>query len=345
MISLKRTTSAMPSWKPAFSAVARRIAKSAVPASLAIALGCVLPAAAKAQTKLVVAKVANDFALVMGDYGKSLGMFKKHNLDVDFPLIQSAKAVQAMIAGSVDMTMGSGGLLLFAAKGAPMKVVAALDGPPSMLVLVVASDSKIKTSDDLKGKTIAISRKGSLTDWAVAQLARAKGWPESAIKHAAIGKTGARIAALRAGAADASVIDVAAASELETKHQARIVMNFSEVIHDFQNQVVYASDAAIKNKPAAVKAYVAGLFDTLAYGRTHKKSVVDFMSKQLKVSDAVAGRVYDQLMGKPGFFSTDGKIDPNTLKAMSANFVALKRLPHEVDLAKYVDTSFLPKMK
>ena len=343
MISLKRTTPAMPSWTPTFSAVARRIAKSAVPAALAIALGCALPAAANAQTKLVVAKVANDFALVMGDYGKSLGMFKKHGLDVDFPLIQSAKAVQAMVAGSVDMTMGSGGLLLFAAKGAPMKAVAALDGPPSMLVLAVAADSKIKTSDDLKGKTIAISRKGSLTDWAVAQLASAKGWPESAITRAAIGKTAARVAALRAGVADATVIDVAAASELELRKQARIVMNFSEVIHDFQNQVVYASDAAIKSKPEAVKAYVAGLFDTLAYGRTHKKSVVDFMSKQLKVSDAVAGKVYDELMGKPGFFSTDGKIDPKTLKAMSANFVALKRLPNEVDLAKFVDTSFLPK--
>lgn len=345
MSPMKRKTSAGPCWTPAISAVTRRIAKSAVPAALAVALGCAAPAAANAQTKLVVAKVANDFALVMGDYGKSLGMFKKRGLDVEFPLIQSAKAVQAMIAGSVDMTTGSGGLLLFAAKGAPMKAVAALDGPPNMLVLVVAENSKIKTTDDLKGKSIAISRKGSLTDWAVAQLAASKGWPQSAITHAAIGKTPARIAALRAGAADASVIDVAAASELETKHQARILMNFGSVIKNFQNQVVYASDAAIKNKPEAVKKYVAGLFDTLAYGRAHKQSVVDFMSKQLKVSKAVAGKVYDQLMAKPGFFSTDGKIDPQTLKAMSKNFVALKRLSHPVDLSQYVDTSFLPKMK
>lgn len=344
MISIKRNLHANHRWLPAIS-VAHRVAKLAVPAALIAALGCAMPTAAHAQTKLVVAKVANDFGLTMGDYGKSIGMFKKRGLKVEFPLIQSSKAVQAMIAGSVDMAMGSGGMLLFAAKGAPMKAVAALDGPPSMLVLVVAANSKIKTADDLKGKTIAISRKGSLTDWAVAQLARAKGWPESAITRAAIGKTPARIAALRAGAVDASVIDVAAASELETKHQARIVMNFSEVIHDFQNQVVYASNAAIKNKSAAVKAYLAGLFDTLAYGRTHKTSVVDFMSKQLKVSDAVAGKVYDQLMAKPGFFSTDGKINPKTLKAMSKNFVALKRLPHEVDLSKFVDGNFLPKMK
>ena len=326
----------------AFADAMRRIGKAGLPIALALGLFAAAPQNAQAQTKLTVAKVANDFALIMGDFGKSQGIFKKHGLDVDFPLITSAKMVQAMLAGSVDMAMASGGTLLYAAKGAPLKGVAALDGPPKMLVLVVAANSKLKTSDDLKGKTIAITRKGSLTDWAVSQLTLAKHWPDSSITRAAIGNTPARVAGLRAGVADAAVIDIAAGLELEQRGEGKILMNFGDVIKNFQNQMVFASDSAIKNKPAAVKAYVAGLLETLAFARSHKKAMVDFAAQQLKVSPAVAARVYDELMGKPGFFTTDGRVDPLTLKAMSKGFVELKRLPHEVDLAANIDTTFLP---
>lgn len=303
------------------------------------------PLQAGAQTKLTVGKVANDFALSMGDFGQSQGIFKKYDLELEFPVITPAKMVQAMLAGSVDVAMAGGNTILFAAKGAPIKAIAALDGPPKMLVLTVAKDSKVKSADDLKGKTVAISNKGSLTDWAVSQLAVSKNWPDSSITRAAIGSTPARVAAVRAGAADAAVIDIAAGLDLEGRGEGKILMNFGDVIKDYQNQIVFASDKAIKEKPEAIKKYLAGLFETLAYARTHPKETVAYAEQELKVSQATAQKVYDELMAKPGFFSTDGRIDPKTLAAMSKDFEETKHLPKAVDLTAYVDASFLPQAK
>src|SRR5579863_10730304 len=98
---------------------------------------------ATAQTRLAVAKVANDFALSMADYGNKLGTFQKNGLAVTVGEITQAKMIQATIGGSVDIALASGATLAFAAKGAPLTGVAALSGPPSILVLGVGPNSQI----------------------------------------------------------------------------------------------------------------------------------------------------------------------------------------------------------
>jgi len=297
---------------------------------------------AAAETKLAVAKVANDFALSMADYGNTLGTFQKNGLAVTVSEITQAKMIQAMIGGSVDVALASGATLAFAAKGAPLTGVAALSGPPSILVLVVAPKSPITSIDQLRNRTVAVSNLGSLTDWAVSQIALHEHWPPSDIRRVSVGDTGARIATLRTGAADAAVIDIAAAFNLEERGEGRILVNFGDLITKFQNQIVYASNTLIKNNPDAVRAFVRAWFQTIGYARAHRDETIAFAQKQLGVTPVVAARVYATLM--PGaFFSKDGRFDPATLKAMSQGFVDMKLLKSDMDLSQYVTDRFLPK--
>ena len=315
----------------------------ALMACLSLALSVLAPASqAAAQTKLAVAKVANDFALSMVDYGNKLGTFQKNGLSVTVSEITQAKMVQAVIGGSIDIALASGATLAFAAKGAPLTGVAALSGPPSILVLVVAPNSPIKSLDQLRNRTVAVSNLGSLTDWAVSQIALHEHWPPSHIKRVSVGDTGARIAALRTGSADAAVVDIAAAFNLEERGEAKILVNFGDLIAKFQNQMVYASNALIKNNPDAVRAFVRAWFQTVAYARAHRDETVAFAQKQLGVTPVVAARVYAKLMSD-GFFSKDGRFDPDILKAMSQGFVEMKLLKNDVDLSHYVTDRFLPK--
>ncbi len=295
---------------------------------------------AAAQTKLAVAKVANDFALSMVDYGKKLGMFQKNGLDVEVSRITQAKMIQAVIGGSVDIALASGATLAFASKGAPLTGVAALSGPPSILVLVVGTHSPIKSLDQLRGRTIAVTNLGSLTDWAVSRIALNQGWPPSEIKRVSVGDTAARVATLRTGAADAAVIDIATALNLEERGEARILVNFGDLITKFQNQIIYASNKLIRSNPGAVRGFVHAWFATLDYARTHKVETVGFTQQQLGVTSAMATRVYDELM-PGGFFSADGRFDTAILSAMSRSFVEMKLLDHDVDLSQYVTDRFL----
>jgi ABC-type nitrate/sulfonate/bicarbonate transport system substrate-binding protein len=311
--------------------------------SLAVAAAAHVATAtpAAAQTKLPTAKAANDFALMMADYGNKLGLFKKQGLDVEVTLITQAKMVQAVVAGSIDVALASGATLAFATKGAPLKGVAVISGPPSILVLIVRTDSPIKRIDELRNRTVAVSNIGSLTDWAVSQIALHQNWALSDIKRVSVGNTPARVAVVKTGAADAAVIDIAAALDLQERGEARILVRFGELISKFQNQVVYASDKTIATKPDAIRGFLRAWLATLDYAKTHKAETVAFAQQTLGVRPSVADKVYDELM-RSNFFSYTGRFDQEALKRMSKSFVELKLLDHEVDLSQYVTEKFLP---
>ena len=296
----------------------------------------------RAATKLIVAKVAEDFALMMGDFGVKLEIPKRNGLDLDFVLITQAKMVQALVAGSIDIALASGTTLAFAAKGAPLKAVAALSGPPTILVLVVRPDNSITSLDQLRGRTVAVTNTGSLTDWAVSQIAVSRGWTLEDIKRVAVGDTPTRIATLKTRDVDAAVIDIAAALDLEERGEAKILLNFGDLITTFQNQVIFASDKLINDDPQAVRSFVKGWFETIDYARHRKPETVAFAQEALGVRESVAAKVYDQLMPSR-FFSIDGVIDPRTLGVMSNSFVELKLLPKEQDLSQFVTDRFLAR--
>jgi NitT/TauT family transport system substrate-binding protein len=299
-------------------------------------------ASAAAQTKIAAAKVANDFALAMVDYGNKLGTFGKQGLDVEVSLITQAKMVQAVVAGSIDVALASGATLAFAAKGAPLKGVAALSGPLSILVLVVRPDGSVTAMDQLRGRTVAVSNLGSLTDWAVSQIAVHQNWAPSDIKRVSVGDTPGRIAVLKTGAADAAVVDIAAALELQARGDAKILVRFGELIDKFQNQIIYASDKLIETNPDAVRSFNRAWFETLDFARAHKSETIAFAQQSLDVKPGIASQVYDELM-LGNFFSKDGHFDAATLKAMSQSFVDMKLTDQAVDLSRYVTEQFLPK--
>jgi NitT/TauT family transport system substrate-binding protein len=297
---------------------------------------------AAAQTPLATAKVANDFALMMVDYGGSLGSFKRHGLGVEVTLITQAKMIQAVVAGSIDIALASGATLAFAPKGAPLKGVAALSGPPSILVLVVRPDGPVQAIGQLRNRTVAVTNVGSLTDWAVSQIAVHEKWSQSDIKRVSVGDTPARVATLKTGDADAAVVDLAAALDLEQRGEVSILLRFGNLIQKFQNQIIYASDRLIQTKPDAVRGFIRAWFETVGFARSHRTETIAFAAQALAIKPDVAGRVYDELM-PGGFFSADGRFDPATLRAVADSLVEMKLLDRQADLSQYVTEQFLPK--
>ena len=81
------------------AATRRALLRNAAAATFAIGGFSAMPV--RAATKLTVAKVAEDFALMMGDFGAKLGIHQRNGLDLDFVLITQAKMVQALVAGSI----------------------------------------------------------------------------------------------------------------------------------------------------------------------------------------------------------------------------------------------------
>ena len=141
------------------------------------------------------------------------------------------------------MGLGSGPELAFIVKGAPVLGVAAMADAPWLLTLVVDKNGPIHAVSDLKGKTISVSTRGSLTDWLVHELSRQQGWGRDGIQTLPVGTDVSQISALKTHQIDGSVVDIGAAYRLEEEGSTRIVVRFGSLFKDFHIHIIYARRA------------------------------------------------------------------------------------------------------
>jgi ABC-type nitrate/sulfonate/bicarbonate transport system substrate-binding protein len=295
---------------------------------------------AAAADKLRVGKaVPEAFSFVPPDVGMRNGIFQKNNVELELTAFAGdARMQQAAAADSIDILLGSGPAMAFIVKGAPIKGVAAMAGPPLLLAIVVKPDGP-KTVADLKGKTVSVSTAGSLTYWLVSETSRRHGWGPNGINIAPMGAMPGQIAALKRGDIDGTIMDIGNAFDLEKKGEARILARFTD-IKDFHIHVIFATDKAIASKPQVVRNFLKGWFETIAFMRSHKAETVKVAKEVMEKDEEISGRVYDELMP---MFSDTGRFDKAALATLSKSYVELKLLPSEPDMSKLYTEAYLPK--
>src|SRR5271170_1800670 len=300
-----------------------RLAGACAAAALA---GLILTDAASAQTTLRLGKAqANQFAFIPADIGVETGIFKKHGIDLDIAAFAGdVKMVQALTANGLDIALGGSPSFLAIVKGAPMKAVAVFSGAPNIIMLTVLKDGPFKTVDDIKGHTVSVSGAGSLTFWLTQQLSRRLGWGDDGIKITPLGASEAQIAALLTHQIDGTTTDSVTVEKFVESGNGRILVKFGDYFPDFTTSCIYASDALIASNPAALKAFLAGWFETIAYMRDHRQASIDFSVKAIGLSASVAGAIYDDTMPT---MSLDGRFNAKALDTLASSFIDLKLLP------------------
>jgi NitT/TauT family transport system substrate-binding protein len=297
---------------------------------------------AHAQTTIQLGKAqSNQFAFVPADVGIETGIFKKHAIDLKISSFGGdAKVIQALSAGSIDIMLGGGPSFAAIVKGAPMKGVAALADAPNTIMLVVLKDGPIKSVGDLKGRIISVSTVGSLTYWLTQQLSRSQGWGDDGIKITPLGSSQAQIAALMTQQIAGVTTDSVTIDKFVETGKGRVLVKFGERIKDFHVHVIYASNKLIETNPAALKAFLAGWFETVAYMRAHKPETTAIAAKRTGISPAVASIAYDDTMP---IMSLGGRFSTKALEVLATSFVEMHALPAKPDMSKLLSEAFLPK--
>jgi ABC-type nitrate/sulfonate/bicarbonate transport system substrate-binding protein len=292
--------------------------------------------------KLKVGKaVPEAFSFVPLDIGMKKGFFQKYGVEAEsIAFAGDAKMQQAMASDSIDLALGSGPAMAFIVKGSPIKAIAAMAGPPLLLTLVVRKDdASLKSPADLKGKRVSVSTVGSLTYWLVSETSRQQGWGPDGILIAPMGATQPQIAALKRKEIDGMVTDISTALSLEQAGDMRILMRFGDLVKDFHIHVIFATNKDIAEKPAALRNFLKGWFDTIHFMRANKAETVDIAKDVIHKDADITARTYDTLMP---MFSDDGRFDPKAMAVLAKSYVELKVLPSEPDPKELVNESFLP---
>jgi NitT/TauT family transport system substrate-binding protein len=318
---------------------ARRLARClAMLAGMAIVAVSALSAGAET---LRVGKAGRDaFSFVPLDVGVRTGIFKNNGLDIEISSFGGdARVQQAMAADGIDIGLGSGPGLAFIAKGSPIKGIAAMAGPPLLFALVVRNDDSVKTADDLKGRKVGVSTVGSVTSWIVSEVSRQKGWGLGGIEQVTIGDDASRIAALKTKAFDAAIVNLAVALNYVQSGEGRVLMRFGDLVKDFHIHAIFATDKAIAEQPEALRRFMKGWFETIAFMRAEKDKTVVIAMEVMGTDARTAAAIYDELMP---MFSDTGRFDPKALAVLRRSFVEMKTLPQEPDMSKLITEAFLP---
>ena len=300
-----------------------------------------VPRAGAATTVRVGNSSATAFNFMPLAFGIKQGNFAKNGVEVEVvDLGGASKIYQAMIAGSIDMSLAAGTDVPFIMKGVPETGVGAIAITPALLGIVVPWNSPIHTLADLKGKKIGFSTVGSLTQWVAFAAVHKAGLTPNDITGVTDGSTTPpQIAALETGQVDAQVSAVALGWNLEQQKKGRLLASASEFVGPFLLNAIYAQDDFMKKHPDAVRGFLKGWYETVNFMATHRAETVAFETSIDHFSDAVNEKQYDTVMPS---LSRDGKFPPDAVAATARSMVDLGMLKTEPDMAKFLTTRFLP---
>ena len=295
-----------------------------------------------ANEKLVVGKsIATLLAYTPIDVGLANNLYQKRGLDLEVVTFDgSAHLHQAMVAGSIDIALGSGATMSDIGKGEASLCIAETLGPPADIAIIVPYDSPIKTPEDMRGKVTGVASAGSVTEWVLYELARQKGWPASDVKTVGLGGMQASIAAIRTGQVEAIVSDVAVGLFLEPQKVARVLMPCSSYVSDFVMHANYASTKVMTERPEIVTAFCAGWFEAVALMQRDKEQTVRIGTPIMKFDPAIVAATYDIVVTK---MSRTGRFDPKGLTTLARSYVEMKTLPTAPDMSRFYTEKFLPR--
>ncbi|HEY1507070.1 MAG TPA: ABC transporter substrate-binding protein [Stellaceae bacterium] len=315
--------------------------KKTMVAAIAIATTLSVANAAQANDAVHVGKAQGTaWTFLPVDIGIEQGIFGKLGLDVDSAnLGGDAKVQQALVAGSVDFGLGSGPGMALASKGGAAIGIAQFAGPPRNISAIVLADSPIKQVADLKGKMIAVSTSGSLSDWLAKQMAIQEGWGQDGIKAVPLGAVEASIAAMKAHQIDAVVLSTEAGFGLEERHEGRMLISMDHYAPHFITHVVFAPTALVANKPQIVERFLKGFFASIAYMKAHRAETSALAAKALQQNLSIVEKDYDFELP---MFTADGTFDPQAVAVLKKSFVDMGTLASEPPDSALFTTQFVP---
>jgi ABC-type nitrate/sulfonate/bicarbonate transport system substrate-binding protein len=313
----------------------------AVSSAAAAILALALVAPASAAEKLRVGKaVAFAWTFTPLDVGIQMGIFAKHGIEVEASAFNGdAKLQQGLTSDSVDIGIGSGPGMAFMVKGVPAKAVGVMAGVPRNMAVMVGYDSPIKTVDDLKGKKLGVTTVGSLTDWIGKRIGTQKGWGPAGITTVPVGGMPPARAAIKTNQIDGYIGALEIGISLEEAKEWRVITSAMPFVDHFITHVFFVREDVIAQRPQAVKAFLQGWQDTIAFMKANKVQTVEITSKVIQVAPSVIDRAYDQQIG---IFSDDLSFDPRAVAVLKQSFIEMGLLKDIPEDKVMFTTQFLP---
>lgn len=209
---------------------------------------------------------------------KEAGIFQKNGLDVSLIFFTGGTtAVLALVSGDVPISQAAGSGIINSALGGSDAVMVA--GGVTSLNYWLMSRPDVKTPEQLKGGTVAISRFGSATDFiANFALPRIGLTPGKDVTIVQIGSAPARMEAALTGRVHATVINPPA-SFIALKRGMNILADVAKLGLVVQHTGAATTRKFIKEHPDVVRRYVKSQVEAVQRIYTDKETALKTLNK------------------------------------------------------------------
>ena len=298
--------------------------------------------AADAPKKIVIGYSAISPSQFPAWMAQEAGIFRKNGLDVQLIFVESgSRLIQTLLSGDVVAAQSAG----------PAAIQSNLQGSGVVLVsgilntldykLIVGRD--ITRPDQLKGKSMAVSRLGSSSDFATRYALEKYGLvPDKDVSILQIGSQPARYAALETGKIHGIMIAIPLTAKA-AKAGFNTMADLQMLGLEYQHTAVAVTQNLIKSQPDLVRAVVKSMVESIHYAKTHRREALAVLAKYLKSDDTDAlQESYESLVlglipQKP--YPTIKGVQ-TILREMGAKDAAARAAKPE----QFVDTSFIREL-
>jgi len=289
-------------------------------AALGFVLSMAQDVAAQDKLKLAIGQRGN-WDTSISEIGTRLGIFKKHNLELEMLYTQGGgETQQAVLSNSVDIGVAGGimGALSAFSKGAPIRIIGAETTGAKDLYWYVKSDSPVKTLKDLQNHTVSFSTSGSSTHGVVNAFIKENSLK---IRPTATGGPAPTLTQVMSGQIDVGWAAPPFGLQQLDKGEIRVVATGNDT-QTFRSQTVrllITNTSVLQNKKALIERYMAAYretVDAMYASDAALKAYADFVG----IPEAVARRTRDDFFPKEA-------LDPDRIVGLDAivpDAVALK---------------------
>jgi NitT/TauT family transport system substrate-binding protein len=262
-----------------------------LPFALVAAASMALPGAASAADKLIVAMPTTPPNVVHmpAIIAKELGLYK--GVNVEFVALEGGvKTFRAMLSGNADIAMAPGTLAIVGrGKGSPTKII--LSNLPKFEASMVVPAS-IKTMADLKGKRIGIQQPGGFADILSRAVLRAAKIDPKDVSFVSIATED--VPALVANQVDTAILHIEQEELAKSKVPGlHAIARMWELQPKSLYNVMNVTEKTIKEKPAALKAFVKANIEGTRLLYTDKAKVLPIIVKATGYPKDIVEKAYD----------------------------------------------------
>ncbi|HXF74845.1 MAG TPA: ABC transporter substrate-binding protein [Methylomirabilota bacterium] len=267
--------------------------------ALAIASGAVPALASAADRPLQKINVA--YSSISGNIAplwvtQDKGFFRKYGLEVQAILIESGTTTaQALVAGDISFASVAGPAAIQShLRGADIVIIA---GIINTLTFQLYTEKGITRPDQFKGKSVAVTRYGSATDFAMRYALDKYGL--DANKDVAIlqlGNQPAQLAALEAGKIQGAMLSMP--TSLKAKKMGFPMLADLQMLGlEYQHTSIATTRSLMKSKPDLVRDFLRAYIEGIHYAKTHRKETLDVLAKYLRTDDKdVLDETYESIV-------------------------------------------------